>query len=262
LTLSAGFGTLPFYLLGTGGRALLFKLFFGCVLSKLVIFILFDIDGTLLYSDKLDSRCFANSYEAIFGQPFPTIDWTKFAEVTDHVIFRTAFHDHFGRFPTELERLTFEEHYLDALRNARSANPAQFCEIPGAARLWHHLEADERYLPGIATGGWQRPAAIKLAHVGIPPTQPFAGYANDKFSRVDILNEAINKARAAHAIDRIIYVGDASWDVTTTKKMNLPLIGIRRAGDHHSLHDLGAERVITDYSDPQSFFDHLHAALG
>lgn len=227
-----------------------------------MIFILFDIDGTLLYSDKVDSRCFANSYEAIFGRPFPTIDWTKFAEVTDHVIFRTAFHDHFGRFPTELERVAFETHYLAALRSARSANPAQFSEIPGAADLWHRLEADERYLPGIATGGWQRPAAIKLAHVGIPPAPRFAGYANDKLSRVAILNEAIDKARAAHPIDHIVYVGDASWDVTTTQKMNLPLIGVRRAGDHHCLHALGATRVITDYSDPESFFSHLYAVIG
>jgi phosphoglycolate phosphatase-like HAD superfamily hydrolase len=220
-------------------------------------FVLFDIDGTLLYSEKVDSRCFATSYEAIFGLPFPTIDWTKFAEVTDHVIFRTAFHDHFGKYPTEAERVFFEDHYLGALNSSRADKPEEFREVPGAAKLWQQLEADERFVPGIATGGWRRPAAIKLAHVGIPPDQPFAGYANNKFSRVDILNEAIDLARGAHEINRIVYVGDAVWDVTTTQKMRLPLIGVRRKGDHDTLHRLGAERVITDFTPAQAFFNHL-----
>ncbi len=220
-------------------------------------FVLFDIDGTLLYSEKVDSRCFANSYEAIFGRPFPTIDWSKFAEVTDHVIFRTAYYDHFGRFPTETERTVFEDHYLAALNASRAERPEEFREVPGAARLWQRLEADERFVPGIATGGWRRPAAIKLTHVGIPASHPFAGYANDKFSRVDILNEAIGLVRSVHDISRVVYVGDAAWDVTTTQKMNLPLIGVRRKGDHEVLRSLGANRIITDFNPPQAFFNHL-----
>lgn len=226
-------------------------------LAAVKTFVLFDIDGTLLYSEKVDSRCFANSYEAIFRLPFPTIDWTRFAEVTDHVIFRTAFHDHFGRYPTETERLTFEDHYLDGLNSSRDKRPNEFKEVPGAANLWRSLEASDRYVPGIATGGWQRPAAIKLAHVGIPGEHPFAGYANDKFSRVDILNAAIELVSEVHEIDRVIYVGDAVWDVTTTQKMGLPLIGVRRKGDHHALSSLGADRIITDFNPPQAFFTHL-----
>ena len=225
-------------------------------------FVLFDIDGTLLFSEKVDSRCFANSYEAVFGLPFPTIDWTQFTEVTDHVIFRTAFHDHFGRFPSDTERVRFEDHYLEGLHAARKDRPTEFQEVPGAAKLWHFLEADERFVPGIATGGWQRPAAIKLAHVGIPAEHPFAGYANDKFSRVDILNEAIGLASAVHDFRRIVYVGDAVWDVTTTQKMGLPLIGVRRRGDHEALRRLGAERVITDFNPPQAFFTHLEELVG
>lgn len=220
-------------------------------------FVLFDIDGTLLYSEKVDSRCFASSYEVIFGRPFPTIDWTRFPEVTDHVIFRTAFHDHFGRYPTEAERLKFEDHYLEGLRTSRATKPGEFREVPGAANLWRRLNADARFITGIATGGWQRPAAIKLEHVGIPPEQPFAGYANDRFSRVEILDEAITKARSVHRIARVIYVGDAVWDVTTTRKMNLPLIGVRRNGDHDALIQAGAARVITDFTPDQAFFNHL-----
>ncbi len=225
-------------------------------------FVLFDIDGTLLYSEKVDSRCFAASYEAVFGERFPTIDWRKFPEVTDHVIFRTAFRQHFGHYPTEAERSVFEEHYLDALQAARAQRPEEFLEVPGAVALWHQLEQDERYLTGIATGGWQRPAALKLAHVGIPPEPAFAGYANNQFSRVDILQMAIDRVTAEYEVDHVVYVGDAVWDVTTTQKMNLPLIGVRRSGDHHTLHIAGASRVITNYAPPTAFLSHLAEITG
>ena len=223
--------------------------------------VLFDIDGTLLYSEGHDSRCFARSYQSVFGRPFPTIDWTRFTEVTDHVIFRTAFHDHFGRYPTAAERDTFEDHYLAGLRQMRRDRPGDFREVPGAGALWRTLSADPRFVTGIATGGWQRPAAVKLAHVGLPPDVAYAGYANGMFSRVDILNEAIGKARRRHRIERVVYVGDAVWDVTTTAKMQLPLIGIRRRGDHDALRRHGARYVLTDYRDATAFHTLLDTTL-
>lgn len=213
--------------------------------------ILFDIDGTLLYSDKVDSQCFANSYQATFDRKFPTIDWTKFTEVTDHVIFRTAFHDHFGRYPSEAEREIFEEHYLGALTQVRGENPSEFREVPGAAAFWRRLEADDRYLTGVATGGWQKPAAVKLAHIGLPAAPPYGSYANNHFSRVDILQRAIDLASAEHQVNRVIYFGDAVWDVTTTRKMALPLIGVRYRGDHDKLQVHGHDRIITNYDEPE-----------
>lgn len=215
-------------------------------------FYLFDIDGTLLYSEKRDSQCFADSYASIFGRPFPTIDWTRFPEVTDHVIFRTAFHDHFQRYPTEVEREAFEEHYLAALTQVRSQDGGAFREVPGAVRYWQKLENDPAAIVGIATGGWQKPAAIKLAHVGLPPTPPYAGFANNKFSRVDILQAAIDLASNDHPIDRIVYFGDAIWDLTTTRKMNIPFVGIRHKGDHAKLTEHGHRFVLTDYEDHEA----------
>ena len=218
-------------------------------------FLLFDIDGTLLYSDKIDSRCFADSYEATFGKPFPTIDWTRYPHVTDHVIFRTAYTGHFGREATQGEREQFEAHYLDQLRTKRAQTPTDFREVPGAAALWKQLQADERFVLGIATGGWQRPAAVKLAHVGIPHRPPYAAYADGMETREDILGAAIALAKREHDIQRVVYVGDALWDLRTTTNMQLPFIGIRHRGDHDTLRRAGARTVITDYRDPSAFIE-------
>lgn len=216
-------------------------------------FVLFDIDGTLLYSNKVDSQTFATSYERIFGREFPTIDWSRFPSVTDHVIFRTAFWDHFGRFPSPEERQVFEDDYVNRLQQQRRISPEKFLEVPGAAALWRRLSAETNFLIGIATGGWQTPASVKLGHVGIPENPPYAGYANDQMRRESILQSAIDKARAKHEVDNVVYIGDAIWDVSTTKAMKIPLIGVRREGDHQVLHQAGADTVITDFRDQDTF---------
>lgn len=224
-------------------------------------FLLFDIDGTLLFSNAIDSRCFAASYETVFGQPFPSIDWRQYPHVTDHVIFRTVFTQHFGRVASVEERQVFEDHYVARLETERQRRPEEFQEVPGAYQCWQHLQNDDRFVLGIATGGWRAPAQVKLGHVGIQPSPPYAGYANDMEQRDHILQSAIDLARAEHEISSIVYIGDAIWDVKTTRQMGLPLIGIRRSGDHDVLLREGVKVVLSDYQDINAFYQAVDSVL-
>ena len=224
-------------------------------------FLLFDIDGTLLFSNAIDSRCFASSYEAMFGETFPSIDWRQYPHVTDHVIFRTVFTRHFGREASAQERQAFENHYVAQLQQKRRDEPEEFREVPGAAQCWRHLQHDDRFVLGIATGGWRAPAQIKLGHVGIDPVPTYAGYADGMEQRNHILQSAIDLAQAEHDISSIVYIGDAIWDVRTTQQMNLPLIGIRRAGDHEVLLKEGVKVVLSDYQDLRAFYQAVDLVL-
>jgi len=225
-------------------------------------FVLFDIDGTLLFSNKIDSRCFADSYEAVFGRTFPSINWHDYPQVTDHVIFRSVFHKHFDRLPAADERQQFEDYYIMQLEAARRKRPTDFQEVPGARSCWEYLNQDERYVTGIATGGWREPAMIKLRHIGLPTSPPYAGYANGMETRRHILQAAIDTARREHQIDKLVYVGDAIWDVQTTQEMNLPLIGIRRKGDHEVLLREGAPIVLSDYRNLDTFLGAIRKLTG
>lgn len=231
-------------------------------LLSLKTFLLFDIDGTLLFSNAIDSQCFASSYEAVFGFPFPTIDWRQYPHVTDHVIFRTVFTGHFERDATASERQLFEDHYVNQLKKARIEQPDSFMEVPGAANCWQALDADERFVLGIATGGWKAPTQVKLAHVGINPVPPYAAYADGMEQRNHILQSAIDLAQLEHDISSVVYVGDAVWDVTTTQQMQLPLIGIRRSGDHEVLRKEGVKVILSDYLNLSAFYQAVDEVLG
>ena len=227
-----------------------------CPKPHTMILIIFDVDGTLVFSEKLDSKCFAATYQEVYGLPFPTIDWRKFPHVSDTTIFKTVIQEHFNREASEEEEESFRQKFVANIIQNRKKTPAEFKAVPFAKQTIERLLEDERFIVGIATGGWKAPAIVKLNFVNIPVEKLIVTGADGKVSRDDITNETITKARKKHDnIERIVYVGDAIWDVSTTKNMGLPLIGIRRKGDVEFLSDLGVGLVLKDYEDYDAFLE-------
>lgn len=223
-------------------------------------FILFDVDGTLVYSNSVDSRSFAETYQAIYGEEFPSIDWRVYPHVTDHTIFGTVIRERFGREvePGEMEH--FQNCFVDLLQEKRGQSPGEFMEVPGAKAMVDHLLAAD-YGVGIATGGWGRPAKLKLRHVGIPVESLIFSAADNQVTREDILQQAIDEAEAAYGgLDRVVYIGDAIWDVKTTRNMGLDFVGLRLQGDVEALTAAGAGVVIQNYNNQAAFLESLQRA--
>lgn len=216
--------------------------------------IIFDLDGTLVYSNRIDSQCFADTYRTIYGREFPSIDWHVYPHVTDTSIFATVIEQQFGREVDPKEVVRFQDAFVALLKQRRKEDPAAFCMVPGARELVHQLHAHPDYAVGIATGGWQRPAILKLEHVEIDRRPIFLRGADGLHRREEILDTVRLAAITAHpAIEKVVYVGDAKWDVTTTRNLKMDFIGIRREGDHGHLLREGATQVISDYRNPADF---------
>lgn len=225
-----------------------------------MVFVIFDVDGTLVYSDKKDSLSFAQAYEDLYGRSFPSIDWRDYPHVTDTTIFGTVIRQHFGREADAGEIAHFQAHYINLLRQKRRTSPENYQAIPGAQQAVDRLAAQEGYLVGVATGGWRQPAEVKLEHVGIRIAPSLFSGADGKAEREAILEEVIGQARGLHGdrLSRIVYVGDAEWDVRTTRNLQLAFIGLRRLGDYELLQREGARHVIRDFTDFEHF-QHLVA---
>jgi phosphoglycolate phosphatase-like HAD superfamily hydrolase len=223
--------------------------------------IIFDVDGTLVYSDKRDSRVFARTYETIYQKPFPSIDWRQFPHVTDNIIFGTVIRQHFQRTPSTEETVDFQTIYMEALRKERQKQPEHFREVPGARQAITQLQQTDRLI-GIGTGGWKTPAHIKLSHVGITVEDHLFSGGDNKPNREAILEETIAAAEDLNGgpLSRIVYLGDAEWDVATTRNLQIDFVGVRRLGDLDTLHAIGAGTVIQDYSCYSTFEVALQAA--
>ena len=223
--------------------------------SKHMELVIFDVDGTLVYSERRDSQCFAQAYEQLYGRSFPTLDWHQFPHVTDTTIFDTVIRQHFDRRHDPAEVLPFQELYMSLLRKKRQSQPHLFREIPGAKVAVQSLGQREGRMIGIGTGGWQQPAALKLQHVGIEVDRRLFSGADGKTNREAILQQTIDRAAEINggAVTRVVYIGDAVWDVRTTRNMQIDFVGIRRRGDFKMLQEAGAEEVIQDYQDKKRF---------
>jgi len=198
--------------------------------------IIFDIDGTLVHSNKVDSNCFSQAYQEVYGEPFPSIDWRVYPHVTDHTIFGTVIKERFDRQVDQAEIATFQNRFVQLIQEKRKIAPEEFHEVPGAKKMIDRLIVDDRFEIGVATGGWEQPARIKLKFVNIDTSTMYMGFADNNQTRRDIVNDAIRLAKKAKVnYERIVYVGDAIWDVRTTREMKMPLIGMRVRGDHEVL---------------------------
>lgn len=223
-----------------------------------MILVIFDVDGTLVFSEKKDSQCFADTYQAVYRRPFPTIDWRKYPHVSDTTIFKTVIQEHFNRIPDKIEEESFRQQFVANIIENRKQTPTEFKEVPYAKQTINKLLADDRFVIGVATGGWKAPAIVKLNFVNIPTNRLIITGADGKVTREDITNETIDKAKAQYGeFDRIVYIGDAIWDVTTTRNMGLPLIGIRRKGDVDFLTKKGVGLVLKDFENYAAFLEGL-----
>jgi phosphoglycolate phosphatase-like HAD superfamily hydrolase len=222
--------------------------------------VIFDIDGTLVYSNKIDSLCFAQTYQVIYGNPFPTIDWTKYPHVTDTTIFRTVIKDQFDRDATDSEMVQFQHQFVALIEEKRKSEPHEFLEIPGAKRTVERLLEDDRFVVGVGTGGWQRPALVKLRHVEIPVDPIVVVGADGHEKREGIIGQVIETIAKHTVISRTVYIGDAIWDVNTTRRMGMNFVGIRRNGDFDVLHREGTGIVLRDYTDYGQFLKAVEAA--
>lgn len=218
------------------------------------ILVIFDVDGTIVYSERRDSQCFAQTYQTIYGKPFPTIDWLQYPDVTDTVIFSTVIRDHFQR-EVEADELTiFQDHFVEGLAAMRSLVPEGFRMVPAARELIDHLHEDPAYVVGLATGGWERPAMFKLDYMGINTEPMIRSFADGKHTREAIIREVLEEVeRQRLPVSKVVYIGDAIWDVRTTRAMDLPFVGIRWRGDHAVLQREGVGQVLTNYQDFAEF---------
>ena len=224
-------------------------------------FLLFDVDGTLVYSEQRDSRCFAEVYKHIYGKSLPGIDWEAYPHVTDTTILTTAVEQHFRRKPNQAELLLFQEVYIERLMEKRRADPNHSLAVPGARSAIERLLQDERFRIGVATGGWEQTARLKLRHVGIPEMDLPVQGADGKHTREEIICELIDRMNNDHGpVGHIVYVGDALWDVRTMRNLRMPFIGLRWRGDSEVLLQAGARQVISNYLDYKGFLELVEKA--
>lgn len=221
--------------------------------------VVFDIDGTLTNTNKIDENCFVRAFALEFGIFGINTNWTEYAYTTDSGITQEIFKEKLERLPFDEELVRLKARFVSLLQEAFINKQDLFSEIPGSANVLAKLQLDSDWCIAIATGGWYESAKLKLQKANIQIEGIPLASANDSFSREDIIQTAIIKAENVYQVEKfqkVVFVGDGVWDVKAAYRLNIAFIGI---GDT-KLTNVGATKVLKDFTNVEDFLKILQSA--
>jgi phosphoglycolate phosphatase-like HAD superfamily hydrolase len=220
--------------------------------------VMFDIDGTLIETMKIDEECFVRSFKDVFGFADIDTDWSHYPRTTDSGIFHDVFTARIGRSPRAQEVSQFRQHFIHLLAAASSQSP--FVPVAGADRLLSRLAEGGSYRVSLATGGWRDSARLKMASAGMCFDDHPAASADDAPDRESIIKLSRQRAaeRYGESFACTVYVGDGVWDARGCRSVGIPFIGIGTGSRATRLSAEGAVCVFPDFGDADIFLKSVY----
>jgi phosphoglycolate phosphatase len=230
--------------------------------------VLFDIDGTLLWTDGAGRRAIHRALLDEVGTAGP-IDTYRFDGKTDPQIVREllALAGHPAAADAALVAAVCQRYV--GLLSAELAKPTQATRLmAGVAELLLALEPYEAAggaFVGLLTGNVVAGAALKLRSAGLDPGRFRVGaYGSDSHRRADLPAVAAQRAAAltgrAFAGEDIVIVGDTPDDVACGRPIGARAVAVATGSyDTAALRAAGAGYVFASLSDTQAVLDAMFA---
>ena len=213
--------------------------------------VLFDIDGTLLYTGGAGAVAWQRAFAELYGIE-ANIEEHTHAGMTDPEIATIVFREVIGREGTDQERAAAIAAYLDHL--GRAVEESEGYEVkPGIEQLLPRL-AHDGVLLGLVTGNIESAAHLKLARGDLNRYFSFGGYGSDSSDRTELTRRAIERGGgvAGRPLDpaATIAVGDTPRDVTAGHGAGIRVCGV--ATGQYTVEELtgaGADWAVPDVND-------------
>lgn len=212
--------------------------------------VLFDIDGTLLWSDGAGRRAMELALTETFGSCGPP--GQRYDGKTDRQIVREAMRLAGHGDPHIDEKMeALLARYLDGLRG-ELAGGLHLQPLAGVTELLDALEGRDRVVLGLLTGNLAQGADAKLRAVGIDP-QRFRvnAFGSDHEERPELPAVAQRRAREALGIDVrgecIVVIGDTPADIDCCRSVGAKAIGV--ATGRYSMEELRAHQPVAVFPD-------------
>ncbi len=190
--------------------------------------LLFDIDGTLLYTGGAGRIAIERVFLELFGIEEA---WGGLRPdgMTDTLIFQEIALRTLERLLTAEELAECKTRYCRYFR-AEMATPPDFRLMPGIPGLFHRLEKETHLHLGIQTGNYEEAAWIKLEAGGLQPYFSFGGFGSDAVDRKDLVAYAAEagcrKVGERVPAERIFVIGDAPQDIRAGRALGMKTIAV------------------------------------
>jgi phosphoglycolate phosphatase-like HAD superfamily hydrolase len=226
--------------------------------------VLFDIDGTILWTDGAGRRAIGQALLDVIGTTGP-IERYRFDGKTDPQIVRELLSLAGHPAAAADDRVAAVcRRYLELLEG-ELARPTQRTRVlAGVPELLGGLEeheAEGRALVGLLTGNLEGGAALKLKSAGLDPRRFAVGaYGSDSPQRPELPAIAARRAaeRTGHEIPGrdVVIIGDTPDDVACGEPIGARVVAVATGFyDVAALRAAGAARVFADLRDSAAVLD-------
>lgn len=199
---------------------------------------MFDIDGTLVDSMRVDSHLYARAVrETLGGDVYIDETWRPYVHVTDSGILDEILVQHRFAEPLDELRAEVKRRFIELVRGHLDVDAAGLREIQGATALLHDLRARSDVRVAIATGGWAETALMKLAAIGVSLDGIGFASSSDAHARTKIMELAAERALRGAVPATRTYLGDGAWDQRASAELGYRFIAIGRALEHEPRFD-------------------------
>lgn len=209
--------------------------------------IIFDIDGTIINSVKVDDNCFKSTFKKLHNIDLTDAYWNDFKHVTDIGLTIEIFDKWLSRIPTQLELKRIKSEFYQQV----SLRTKDIKVIKGALEFIELTASLEGLEVAFATGSWKETAKLKCNAVGLSLDKYILKSSNDHFKRSKIIEFAIDEAlkkQKLNAFDSVVYFGDGLWDLKTTSQLKIDFIGVDFT-NNGKLKNVGCKNIIRDFAD-------------
>lgn len=192
--------------------------------------IIFDVDGTLTQTVKLDSESYFEAFSSYL--PYEGVDknWLNYKYSTDSGLAIELFEKYTSHTPLSEDIIsTIKSKFFLLLKEKLKQDATRCIPVPGANKIFEEILNLNRWDISIATGCWKQSALIKLEHINFPYLNIPIASGDDDVDRHEIIRVAIERSQKHYdksSYDQVIYVGDRQWDYRAAQNLGIGFIGI------------------------------------
>lgn len=212
------------------------------------VFIL-DLDGTLIPSAEIDNECFWQAVFECLGGQESLPDLHAFKHVTDTGILNEWCEMELGRSPGKDETRQIKHRFSQLLESVFRREPEHFSPLPGVEAWLEAAINHDHVHVGVATGGWQHSAQLKLRLSGLSRFELPLASSDDATTRTEIMQIAKQRTLGdlAGTKTSFTYVGDGAWDLKASRELGWKFVGIASGDPAHQLRLAGADQISQNF---------------
>jgi phosphoglycolate phosphatase-like HAD superfamily hydrolase len=214
--------------------------------------ILFDIDGTLLSSQRAGTRAMAQAARVLFGEDF-SFDNVEIAGRLDPLIWADAARAN-GINDPEARHDDFRQAYVRVLNRHFKERPTARA-LPGVVALIDALRQRPGVTLGLLTGNYPESGTLKITAAGLALEHfAVAAWGHDGPSRRDLPPVAMARLARTHGRtvepDEVVIIGDTRHDIDCAAANGCRSIGVATGTETlQALQEAGADLAVESLAD-------------